>query len=211
MTENMTDKTTVRAFLSTREMALCSLFAIITGVGAMIKIPLPFSPVPVTLQTAMVFFAGILLGARKASVSMAMYMVMGLIGLPVFTQGGGFHNLLVPSFGFVIGFIPAAWVIGRVCEVAGGRFANSEYKGLAAALLRGVACLAGYAVYNVAGVLWLHLNVNYVMGKSVTLHQSLMMGLVPFILPDMLKMAAVVIVASLVAARVRSLDTFASK
>lgn len=211
MTENATSKAAPRGLLSTRDMALCSLFAILVGVGAMIRIPLPFSPMPVTLQTAMVFLAGTLLGARRASVAMAMYMAMGLVGLPVFTQGGGFHNLLVPSFGFIIGFIPASWAIGRICEAAGRRFGDARQRGLLALASRAIACLAGYAVYNAVGVLWLHMNINYIMGKSVTLYQSLMMGLVPFILPDMLKLAAAVVIVSLIVARVRSLDTFASK
>ena len=211
MTENLTSKAAPRGFLSTRDMALCSLFAIVTGVGAMIRIPLPFSPMPVTLQTAMVFLAGALLGGRRASVAMAMYMVMGLVGLPVFTQGGGFHNLLVPSFGFIIGFIPASWVIGRICEVAGQRYGDARQKGILSFVFRAIACLTGYAVYNAIGVLWLHMNVNYIMGKSVTLYQSFMMGLVPFILPDMLKLAAVVVIVSLITARVKNLDTFASK
>lgn len=201
-------KSRSESFLSTRDMALVSLFALLTGVGAMIRIPIPISPMPMTLQTAMVFLAGALLGSRRGSIAMAMYMAIGLIGLPVFTQGGGFHNIISPSFGFVIGFIPAAWIIGRVCE--SGRRPGSDSPGallFARASRQTAACLFGYAAYNAIGVLWLHANINLLTGKTVTLYQSFLVGMVPFILPDMLKLVAAVALVSVVARRVKSLES----
>ena len=79
-------------WLSTKEMAGCALFAVLTGVGANVRIPLPY--VPLTLQTVLVLMSGLLLGGRRAAVAMTMYMLMGLLGLPVFAGGGGFHSLL---------------------------------------------------------------------------------------------------------------------
>ena len=197
-----------RSRMSTRDMALIPLFALLVGVGAMIRIPLPFSPLPFTLQTAMVLAAGLFLGSRRGASALFAYMVMGLLGIPVFTGGGGLHNVMLPSFGFILGFIGSAWTTGRICEAASGWVAMRTRKALAAAAVRAVACLAGVAVYNVAGVLWLYMNVNYVLGKAATFHQVLVMGLFPFLLPDMLKLAAVVLVVSLVADRVNQLDLF---
>lgn len=199
-----------RMTISTRDMAIVSLFAVLTGVGAMIRIPLPFSPIPMTLQTAMVFFAGTFLGSRRASLAMTMYMAMGLIGLPVFTQGGGFHNIMTPSFGFIIGFIPASWIIGKVCELTGSNGQKtSRYAELIAAAFRASACFLGFLAYNVVGVLWLHMNINYLIGRETTLYQSITMGLLPFIVPDMLKLGAVVVLTTLVRARVKESGFFA--
>ncbi|MDL2263473.1 biotin transporter BioY [Synergistaceae bacterium OttesenSCG-928-I11] len=197
-----------RRRISTRDMALIPLFSLLVGIGAMIRIPLPFSPVPLTLQTAMVFAAGLLLGSRRGALALLAYMVMGLLGLPVFTGGGGLHNLMLPSFGFIVGFIGTAWTAGRICELASGWVARQSRRGVAALAVRIVACLAGGAIYNVVGVLWLYMNVNYILGKAATFHQVLVMGLFPFLLPDLLKLAAVALVVSLIAERVKALDLF---
>jgi biotin transport system substrate-specific component len=194
-----------KSWISTRDMALVSLFALLVGVGAMIRVPLPFSPIPFTLQTAMVLAAGLLLGSRRGGIALAAYMTMGLLGLPVFVGGGGLHNVMLPSFGFVVGFIGAAWTTGRVCEVFSQWAASRARRGLAAAAVRAAACFAGVVVYNAAGVLWLYMNVNYIMGKAATFNQVLVMGLFPFLPPDILKLAVVVIIVSLLPERLKSL------
>jgi biotin transport system substrate-specific component len=194
-----------RSWLSTRDMALISLFALLVGVGAMIRIPLPFSPIPFTLQTAMVLAAGLLLGSRRGGIALAAYMTMGLLGLPVFVGGGGLHNVMLPSFGFVVGFIGAAWTTGRICEASSSWADSRARRGFAAAAVRSAACLVGIIVYDVVGVLWLYMNVNYVMGKAAAFSQVLVMGLFPFLLPDVLKLAAVVIIVSLLPERLKFL------
>jgi biotin transport system substrate-specific component len=184
-------------------MALVSLAAVLTAAGGKISVPLPFGPVPMTLQTAVVLGSGVLLGARRGAAAMTLYMLLGIVGLPVFANGGGIQSVLSPSFGFVIGFIPAAWLTGRIFEVSVqqaerlGRAARAE---LAA---RAVSCLAGMAVYDAIGVLGLYLNINYVMGHATGLHGAVTMGLLPFILPDLLKIGAVVAVSSILSRRTR--------
>ena len=200
MTKDISDGVAA-PLLTTRDMVFASLFAVLTGVGANIRIPFPL--VPLTLQTVFVLLAGLLLGSRRGALSMTLYMLLGLLGLPVFAGGGGFQTMLLPSFGFIVGFIPAAWAAGRIMEAAQSR-ADFETRGeLFASICRFVACLAGVFVYDTIGVLWLYLNLNYVVGKSFTLYQTLGIGLFPFLLPDMIKLGVVVLLVTIVSNRIK--------
>lgn len=97
-------------------VAECGLFAALMTVSAYIRIPFPF--VPLTFQTAVCILCGLLLGAKKGAISMCAYALAGLVGLPVFTSGGGLSYVLMPSFGYIIGFIAAAAVAGLVVSRA---------------------------------------------------------------------------------------------
>jgi len=97
---------------STLSLVMIAMFAALTAIGAFIKIPLPV--VPFTLQIVFVFLAGCLLGARNGFISQLVYIAIGLAGLPVFTQGGGITYVLQPTFGYLIGFALAAFVIGTM-------------------------------------------------------------------------------------------------
>ncbi|MGI9256715.1 MAG: biotin transporter BioY [Salinispira sp.] len=93
-------------------IVLSSVLAAFIAVGAWLRIELPFSPVPITLQTLFVLLAGILLPPAWASASLALYLFAGIIGLPVFAGGtGGFAVIMGPSGGFLIGFFFAALVV----------------------------------------------------------------------------------------------------
>jgi Uncharacterized conserved protein len=169
----------------TRSMILASLFAVLTAVGAQIRIPLPL--VPITLQVLFVFLAGVLLPPRTAFASMTLYLAMGLLGLPVFAGESGPSIVLHPTFGFLLGFIGAAWTISMIVSAKGRRFSVCM-----------AACMAGMAVLYAIGVMGLYLNVNVVLGKSMTWAQAVKVGLVPFVAGDLLKGLA----AALIAARV---------
>ena len=95
---------TRQPFLTTRELTLLPLFTVLTAVGAFIKIPL--GAVPVSLQTVFVLLSALLLG-KKAAISQGLYVLLGLLGLPIFTGGGGIGYVLTPTFGYLIGFIAA--------------------------------------------------------------------------------------------------------
>ena len=98
--------------LDTRQMILCALFTALIAVGAQIKVPLPV--VPFTLQFLFTTLAGLLLGGRLGALSVAVYLVLGLVGAPVFTEGGGPAYLLKPSLGYLIGFMLGAWLTGKI-------------------------------------------------------------------------------------------------
>lgn len=91
-------------------LCLTALFSALIAVGAYIKIPVP--PIPITLQTFFVILSGVLLGKNYGSISVIVYIVVGLLGIPVFSGGGGIYYVLNPSFGYIIGFIVAAHLIG---------------------------------------------------------------------------------------------------
>ena len=94
----------------TSSLVYCALFTALIAVGAFIKIPIPV--VPFTLQYLFTMLAGILLGSRLGSLSVLAYMILGLIGLPIFSEGGGIGYVFKPSFGYIIGFCVETFVTG---------------------------------------------------------------------------------------------------
>ncbi len=100
--------------ISTQDMVLCGVFTTLIAVGAFIKVPVPV--VPFTLQFLFTMLAGLLLGGRKGALSVGIYILLGLIGLPVFAEGGGLWYIWKPSFGYLLGFMLAAYVTGRMVE-----------------------------------------------------------------------------------------------
>ena len=101
--------------VNVRDLSLMALFAALTAVGAFITIPVP--PVPFSLQIFFAILAGALLGSRQGAMSIVIYLLLGLCGLPVFTKGAGLSYLLQPTFGYLLGFVPAAWLCGKIIEV----------------------------------------------------------------------------------------------
>ena len=119
------------------DIAECAVFVALMVAAAFIRIPFPL--VPLTFQTVVSVLAGLLLGAKKGAISMTVYMFIGLIGLPVFSAGGGIYYVLKPSFGYVIGFIAAAVAGGLIA----GRAGLPLWRYVLAAM---VAFIADYAV-----------------------------------------------------------------
>ena len=96
----------------TKMLARAALLAALTAVGAFIKIPLGYSSI--TLQFFFTAMAGCLLGPYWGAASQGVYVLLGLVGLPIFTLGGGFGYVFQPTFGFLLGLIPSALVIGLI-------------------------------------------------------------------------------------------------
>jgi biotin transport system substrate-specific component len=110
--------------LTTRELMLVPLFTALMIAGAFVKIPFPL--LPVTLQTFFCALAGLILGPRLGALSMVVYMILGLTGIPVFAKGGGINYIFNNSFGFILGFIAGAYIIGRMSiKVKKPTFTNS--------------------------------------------------------------------------------------
>lgn len=101
-----------RNYQNTTSLLLCALFTALVAIGAFIRIPTPL--VPVTLQFWFTAMAGLLLGPWRGALSVFVYVLLGLIGVPVFTQGGGLGYVFQPTFGYLLGFIAEAWIIGAI-------------------------------------------------------------------------------------------------
>lgn len=140
--------------ITTRDMCLCAMFAALTAVGAFLKIPVPVCPF--TLQTLFTTMAGLLLGSKRGAFSILIYIIIGLIGVPVFTQGGGFGYVMVPTFGYIIGFCVGAFLTGFITE---------RIKKLTFLKLFG-ACLAGLAVIYLLGMSYYYVLSNYISGGT---------------------------------------------
>lgn len=165
-----------------------AMFGAVTAIGAFIAIPLPFSPVPITLQTLFLFLAAALLGGRLGAMSQIVYIALGIIGLPVFAGGkAGFGVLLGPSGGYLYGFVIGAFVSGTL-------IALKEKPGAAWIMLS--LCAAVVAVYG-CGVLQL------AAVASLSLEKSLVVGALPFLPGDAVKIAAAALIAVKVRDRIR--------
>ena len=162
-----------------RMMILAALFAALTAVGAFIRFPL--GTMSVTLQFMFTAMAGVLLGAKWGAVSQTVYVVLGLVGLPVFTMGGGIGYVMQPSFGFLLGLIPTAWVIGRLTEKENGHWRIA------------LACLAGLAVLYLIGLPYMYLIMKLYLHKSITVWTAVKAGMLVYLPGDAIKIALTVL------------------
>jgi biotin transport system substrate-specific component len=143
---------------------------------AQVRIPLPFTPVPITGQTFAVLLTGIALGSRRGSVSMLFYLILGVVGLPVFAGStSGLAILAGPTGGYLVGFICAAWVVGRLAERNLDRSFRSIW----------LVFLIGEVVIYLFGLPWLSLYVG--------VERVFIAGFLPFLPGDIVKLAAATI------------------
>ncbi len=156
----------------TRDLVLVGLASLATGLLAQAEVRLPFTPVPVTLQPLAVFLVGAALGSRRGALAMLAYLAEGAAGLPFFAGGAaGLHHLAGPTGGYLLGFVPAAFVIGLGAERGWDR---TPVRAFAAMLLGSVVLFAcGLA------------QLGFFVGRS----QVLALGLYPFLIGDVLKIA----------------------
>jgi len=160
-----------------RMMVYASLFAALTAVGAFLAIPI--GPVPIVLQNMFVFLAGLLLGGRWGLASVGVYLLAGTCGLPVFAGGlGGISRFIGPTGGYLIGYLPAVFLIGTMSQKANPRVVSDV-----------LAMICGTVVLYACGVSWLKI----VSGMSPA--KALALGMYPFLIGDALKIAAAAVIA----------------
>jgi len=157
----------------------------LTAAAAQISFPLPFTAVPFTLQPMVVLLGGLALGSRLGSASQILYLAAGIVGLPVFAASAtlppGPLRLLGPTGGYLMAYPIAAFVAGYLAE----RGFDRRY------ITSVLAMLAGLAIIFAAGVTWLALFARTVTGGApVGLSVALATGVYPFIVPDLIKLAA---------------------
>jgi biotin transport system substrate-specific component len=159
---------------SIRQTVFASLMAALIAAGAFLAIPI--GPVPIVLQNFFVLLAGLLLGARWGLAAVGIYLLAGAVGLPVFAGAtGGIARFVGPTGGYLLGYLPAVWIVGTFSEKGAGRLAF-DLAGL----------LLGSLVVYVAGVPVLKAVTGMTWAKAATA------GMLPFLPGDLLKIAAAV-------------------
>ena len=171
-----------------RSLALCGLFAALLTAGAFIKISLPLQPFPMhfTLQLLFALLAGFLLGPKLGSGSVLIYLLLGLLGMPVFAAGGGPAYLLRPTFGFLIGFALTAFLTGMLAKKQ--RFLSFL-----------IAALLGMLAYYLCGMLYFYVISNYVIHMPVTWGLVWINCFLVTVIPD----TVLCVIAALLALRLR--------
>ncbi len=154
-----------------RNLVLIAGGAAFVGLAAQVAVPLPFTPVPLTLQTFAVLLTAAALGSLRGMLAMLVYAIAGIAGVPWFAEGSS--GFSAPSFGYILGFIAAALVVGRIAE--GGATRTP----LRTAGLMVVGNLVIYAI----GVTWLKFAIDADWATAITL------GLTPFLIGDAIKIA----------------------
>lgn len=154
-----------------------SLLAALTAAGAFIAIPI--GPVPIVMQNFFIILTGLLLGSRWGIAAVGVYLLAGALGLPVFAGGtGGLARFVGPTGGYLLGYLPAVFVIGRISEKTSNK-----------ARFDVIAAVCGSLIVYACGVPWLKLLTGMSWAKAVSV------GMLPFLPGDALKVAAVVPVA----------------
>ena len=167
--------------LTPREITTSVVFAALTAIGAWIFIPLPVTPVPITLQVFFVLLSGAVLGARLGALSQIIYVLMGLVGLPVFASAESGPAVLVgPTGGYLIGFILGSYLTGKFAESV----TLSKFRWYL------IGALAGLIPIYLIGVMWLW----YWLKSSFGF--AFVAGVAPFIPADVAKSIVVAYVAS---------------
>lgn len=164
-------------------LVLCGMMAALVAVLAWVSVPLPISPVPFTLQTLGVLLAGGLLGRLYGPLSVAVYVLVGLVGVPVFAGGAsGIGELVGPRGGYLVGFVLAAFIMGLTAEYVLVR----GFKGAWAYMLLAGGGVAATLVIYCTGVPWLAFVTGVGLGKG------LIVGAALFLPGDILKLAVAV-------------------
>jgi biotin transport system substrate-specific component len=154
-----------------RDVVLVLGAAALTGLAAQVLIPLPFTPVPITLQTFTVLLSGAALGPVRGTASMLLYLVVGVAGFGWFAEGRS--GMAFPSFGYIVGFVVAAALVGALAR----RGADRGVLGTIGLMV------AGNLVIYAIGLPWL------TVALGVDLATGLELGVTPFLIGDALKIA----------------------
>lgn len=172
--------------ITLKEMILVSLFTSLTAIGAFISIPA--GPVYITLQTLFVILSGILLGPRLGALSQIIYIILGLAGLPIFSGfSGGLQAIAKPSFGFLIGFIAAAYSAGKITHNKN----NLEQLTVPSLKKIVIACILSTIIIYIFGIPYMYFILNKIMNMGLSISAVLKLGCVLFVPGDILKIIVI--------------------
>lgn len=170
--------------MKTRDITLSALMIAVLAICSQLSIPI--GPIPITLQTFAVLLIGLLLPPKHALLVTSSYLLLGLIGLPVFANAsGGLQSLISPAFGFAIAFIPAATSMAHFLQ-------KQHQPRLITYLLASV--LATVILYAI-GLSYMSFILNVVLGAELTASKILMLGMIPFIPGDIIKIMLSITIA----------------
>lgn len=163
-------------YLKTSDMTKIAMFSVLTAMGAYIQIPIPY--VPITLQVLFCLLSGIILGSKRGLLSQIIYLLMGLLGLPVFAGGtGGIQTIFKPSFGYILGFVVCAYVVGNLIE---------KLKELNFIKILTISII-GVVIIYIIGAIYLYLILNFYIHKPTTIYWVIKNGILLFLPADILK------------------------
>lgn len=155
----MTNRNTIKkGNANINSLVMCAFFTALIAVGAFIQIPLPHLDY-FTLQFLFVILSGMILGPKDGAVSVTVYVLLGLVGVPIFAAGGGITYVLRPSFGYILAFIGASAVTGLICKKLN---ADAFPKYL-------LGALGGFAVTYAIGLLYEYFIITLYLGEETTL------------------------------------------
>jgi biotin transport system substrate-specific component len=178
--------------MKTRQLLLCALFAALTAVGALMpRIPIPGTPLVITMQTFFVFLCGLMLKPRYALTAQLVYAAIGLLGLPVFSTGGGPGYVLSPSFGFVIGFAVCALIVSlfvRKALLALIDKRTDKQRGFLIIKIVLYSLMSVISMY-ICGVAYMYLILNFYLGQTVTIGYVIVNAAGIFFFIDIIKFA----------------------
>ena len=173
--------------LTSRDLSFSALFTALVSILSYVSIPLPFSPVPITGQSLAVILAGIVLTTKQAGLSIAIFLFLGIIGVPVFAGGrSGIGVLAGPTGGYLIGYLLGAITISLLIQY----FLKDKNNYLLVFLY---SFIGGIIVVHLPGIFWL----SYV--SQISLKEAFMVGSLPFIPGDIFKL----IIANLLGHRLK--------
>ena len=164
-------------------MVRIALFTTLTATGAYIVLPLPFTPVPFTLQLLFTMLSGLVLGPRDGALSQIVYLALGILGIPVFAGGNaGIAVLVGPAGGYLIGFVLAAYVVGCLNRYFDKRACPLIGRGMAVSMV-------GLGIIHGCGAWWLSV------ALQIDLSKALVLGCIPYVVPDGIKCMGALVVA----------------
>lgn len=162
--------------MKTHHLTRVALMLALLIVSAQLAIPI--GPVAVTLQTLVVLIIGLVLPKKQALLTMILYLFAGIMGLPIFAQAmGGPHSVFLPSFGFVLSFIPAVYLMAKKME----KSPKKDLKSYIYAVILGSLVIYAIGISYMSFILLVHL------GNDFSLWKILSIGMIPFIPGDLLK------------------------
>lgn len=166
--------------INIRDMIYSALFVTLTAILGYISIPLPFSPIPITAQSLAVILAGCILTPLQSAISMTTFLLLGAIGVPVFSGGrAGIGIIVGKSGGFLVGFLVGAIIISCLVRI------NRSLINMI------ISCIiGGVVVVHFLGSTWL----GYVTG--IGMKKAFLVGSAPFIIGDLLKVAVAILIAN---------------